>query len=215
MQNSSQLRMRTGFAAGAARCIIASMRPESSGWSDRFETAATSTMIEVVIDSIRVSLMSQYRVVILKDVNSDRYVPIWIGPCEADAITIELQDMPPQRPLTHDLLRNVIRELGGNVVHIFINDLRSDVYFARIVIDVNGNQIEIDSRPSDAIALAVRVKAPIFVSDSVMERAVVEPEEDVEHTAPPNLSEIPEDQLSAFKDFVNSLDLDDLDDEEE
>jgi len=179
------------------------------------EMAAGSTMIEVVIDSIRVSLMSQYRVVILKDVNSDRYVPIWIGPCEADAITIELQDMPPQRPLTHDLLRNVIRELGGQVVHIFINDLRSDVYFARIVIDVNGKQIEIDSRPSDAIALAVRVKVPIFVSDTVMERAVVEPEEDVERTAPPSITDIPEDQLSAFKDFVNSLDLDDLDDEEE
>jgi bifunctional DNase/RNase len=191
------------------------MRPEVLRLDVRFETAATSTMIEVVIDSIRVSLMSQYRVVILKDVNSDRYVPIWIGPCEADAITIELQDMPPQRPLTHDLLKNVIRELGGNVVHIFINDLRSDVYFARIVIDVKGTQIEIDSRPSDAIALAVRVKAPIFVSDTVMERAVVEPEEDVERSAPPNLSEIPEDQLSAFKDFVNSLDLDDLDDEDE
>lgn len=172
-------------------------------------------MIEVVIDSIRVSLMSQYRVVILKDVSSDRYVPIWIGPCEADAITIELQEMPPQRPLTHDLLKNVIRELGGQVVHIFINDLRSDVYFARIVIDVSGQQIEIDSRPSDAIALAVRVKAPIFVSETVMERAVVEPEEDVERTAPPPASEIPEDQLSAFKDFVNSLDLDDLDDQED
>lgn len=172
-------------------------------------------MIEVVIDSIRVSLMSQYRVVILKDVNSDRYVPIWIGPCEADAITIELQDMPPQRPLTHDLLKTVIRELGGQVVHIFINDLRSDVYFARIAMEVNGQQIEIDSRPSDAIALAVRVKAPIFVSESVMDRAVMEPEEDVEHTAPPMISDIPEDQLSAFKDFVNSLDLDDLDDEDE
>jgi bifunctional DNase/RNase len=203
------------FASGPARCIIARKRPESFGWTFEFETAATSTMIEVVIDSIRVSLMSQYRVVILKDVNSDRYVPIWIGPCEADAITIELQDMPPQRPLTHDLLKNVIRELGGTVVHIFINDLRSDVYFARIVIDVKGNQIEIDSRPSDAIALAVRVKAPIFVSDTVMERAVVEPEEDVERSAPPNMSDIPEDQLSAFKDFVNSLDLDDLDDEDE
>jgi bifunctional DNase/RNase len=183
-----------------------------AGW---FESVAGSTMIEVVIDTIRVSLMSQYRVVILKDVQSDRYIPIWIGPCEADAIAIELNDMPPQRPLTHDLLRNVIRELGGTVVHIFINDLRSDVYFARIVIDVNGQQIEIDSRPSDALALAVRVKAPIFVADTVMDRAVVEPEEDVERSAPPTAMDIPEDQLSAFKDFVNSLNLDDLDDEEE
>lgn len=137
-------------------------------------------MIEVIIDSIRVSLMSQYRVVILKDTNSDRYLPIWIGPCEADAITIELQEMPPQRPLTHDLLRSTISELGGKVIHILISDLRSDVYYARIVIEVNGRQVEVDSRPSDAIALAVRAKAPIFVSDTVMERAAIEPEDDVE-----------------------------------
>ncbi|MFQ3566009.1 MAG: bifunctional nuclease family protein [Aggregatilineales bacterium] len=173
-------------------------------------------MIEVIIDSIRVSLMSQYRVVILKDTNSDRYLPIWIGPCEADAITIELQEMPPQRPLTHDLLKSVIRELGGRVVHILINDLRSDVYYARIVIDVNGRQIEIDSRPSDAVALAVRVKAPIFVAETVMERASIEPEDDVERTFNTSAAdEVSEDRLSAFKDFVNSLDLDDLDEEDE
>jgi bifunctional DNase/RNase len=177
---------------------------------------SVKTMIEVIIDSIRVSLMSQYRVVILKDGNSDRYLPIWIGPCEADAITIELQDMPPQRPLTHDLLRSMIRELGGQVVHILINDLRSDVYYARIVIDVGGKQIEVDSRPSDAIALAVRAKAPIFVSETVMERAAIEPEEDVERTmAAAPTDEVADERLSAFKDFVNGLDLDDLDDEED
>jgi len=172
-------------------------------------------MIEVVIDSIRMSLMSQYRVVILKDSVSDRYLPIWIGPCEADAITIELNEMPPQRPLTHDLLKSVIREMGGRVVHILINDMRSDVYYARIVVDVNGKELEIDSRPSDALALAVRVKAPIFVVDAVMERAAIEPEEDVERSAPPPNAEVADDRLSAFKDFVNSLDLDELDDEDE
>jgi bifunctional DNase/RNase len=173
-------------------------------------------MIEVVIDSIRVSLMSQYRIVILKDINSDRYLPIWIGPCEADAITIELQEMPPQRPLTHDLLKSVIQELGGQIIHILISDLRDDVYYARIVVEVNGRQMEIDSRPSDAIALAVRARVPIFVSETVMERAAVHPEEDV------NLTEMTtgartedEERLSAFKDFVNTLDLDDLDDDEE
>lgn len=173
-------------------------------------------MIEVVIDSIRVSLMSQYRIVILKDTVSDRYLPIWIGPCEADAITIELQEVPPQRPLTHDLLKSMIRELGGKVVHILINDLRHDVYYARIVIDVGGKQIEVDSRPSDAVALAVRVKAPIFVAEAVMERHSIEPEEDVETAAGDTpREEVDEDRLSAFKDFVNTLDLDDLDDEEE
>ena len=174
-------------------------------------------MIEVIIDSIRVSLMSQYRIVILKDTNTDRYLPIWIGPCEADAITIELQEMPPQRPLTHDLLKSMIRELGGQVVHILINDLRHDVYYARIVVDIGGKQIEVDSRPSDAVALAVRTKAPIFVAETVMERHAIQPEEDVERALGEATKEedLDEDRLSAFKDFVNTLDLDDIDDEDE
>jgi bifunctional DNase/RNase len=176
-------------------------------------------MIEVSIDSIRVSLMSQHRVVVLKDTNSDRYLPIWIGPCEADAITIELQEMPPQRPLTHDLLKTVIREMGGKVVHILINDLRNDVYYARIVVDVKGSQIEIDSRPSDAIALAVRVKTPIFVADVVMDKAAIEPDEDVEKSLDEESmggdSEVDPGRLSAFADFVDTLDLDDLEDSDD
>lgn len=169
-------------------------------------------MIEVVIDSIRVSLMSQHRIVILKDVTGDRYLPIWIGPCEADAITIELQEVPPQRPLTHDLLKSMIRELGGRVSQILISDLRNDVYYARIVIDLGEKQVEVDARPSDAIALAVRVKAPIFVAEMVMERAAIQPEEDVEReSATRGASEGGENQLSAFTDFLDSLDLDDLD----
>lgn len=174
-------------------------------------------MIEVIIDSIRVSLMSQHRVVVLKDVNNERYLPIWIGPCEAEAITVKLQDMPTPRPLTHDLIKAVIREMGGRVVHILISDLRQDVYYARIVIDVAGEQIEIDSRPSDAIALAVRVSAPIFVSETVMDRAATEPDEDVEKEAasdaPPG--EVDESRLSAFADFVDTLDFDDVDDSED
>jgi uncharacterized protein len=176
-------------------------------------------MVEVNIDSIRVSLMSQHRVVVLKDNNSDRYLPIWIGPCEADAITIELQEMPPQRPLTHDLLKTVVRELGGRVVHILINDLRNDVYYARIVVDVKGTQIEIDSRPSDAIALAVRVKTPIFVADVVMDKAAIQPDEDVEKSIDEEGiagdSEVEPGKLSAFADFVDTLDLDDLEDSDD
>lgn len=174
-------------------------------------------MIEVIIDSIRVSLMSQHRVVVLKDVNSERYLPIWIGPCEAEAITVKLQDMPTPRPLTHDLLKSVIQELGGRVVHILISDLRQDVYYARIVVDVAGEQLEIDSRPSDAIALAVRVSAPIFVSETVMDRAATEPDEDVEKEAASETpaSEVDESRLSAFADFVDTLDFDDLEDSED
>ncbi|MDX1994749.1 MAG: bifunctional nuclease family protein [bacterium] len=177
-------------------------------------------MIEVVIDSIRVSLMSQHRIVVLKDMNSERYLPIWIGPFEADAITVELQEVAQARPLTHDLLKSVIREMGGRVVHVLISDLRQDVYYARIVVELNGKQLEVDSRSSDAIALAVRVKAPIYVADSVMSRAAIEPDEDVENEIvaggdePVPGEEVDERRLSAFADFVNSLDLD-LDEDED
>lgn len=171
-------------------------------------------MIEVIIDSIRVSLMSQERLVVLKDINTDRYLPIWIGQCEADAITIELQEQPVKRPNTHDLLRNVIRELGGKVSHILISDLRNDIFYARVVIDIGGKQLEIDSRSSDAIALAVRVKSPIFVDESVMDKAAIFKEEDIE-TEGEGETVADEGKLSAFADFLDTLDMDDLEDNED
>jgi bifunctional DNase/RNase len=175
-------------------------------------------MIEVIIDSIRVSLMSQHRVVVLKDINSERFLPIWIGPCEADAITVRLQEMPTPRPLTHDLLRSVVREMGGKIVHILISDLRQEVYYARIVVDLAGEQIEIDSRPSDAIALAVRADVPIFVAEPVMDKAAREPDEDIEKLGDGDMAgeeKIDDKRLSAFADFVDTLDLDDLEDSDE
>jgi uncharacterized protein len=172
-------------------------------------------MVEVIIDSIRVSLMTQHRVVVLKDTNTDRYLPIWIGPFEAEAITVELQEMPQPRPFTHDLIKSVIGELGGKVVHVLINELRNDIFYARLVVEVNGRQVEIDSRPSDAIAVAVRAKSPIFVAEAVMARAGIEPDEDVEQEIADGEASgkrpVEEGRLSAFADFVNSLDLDDLD----
>lgn len=165
-------------------------------------------MVEVTIDSVRVSLMSQHRVVVLKETDSDRYLPIWIGPFEADAITIQLQGVQVARPLTHDLLKSVIRELGVKVSHVLVNELRNDTFFAQIVADVNGKSVEIDSRPSDAIALAVRVGAPIFVAEQVMEIASITPEEEISEAMTPE----EQDQLSVYRDFVESLDLDDLGD---
>jgi bifunctional DNase/RNase len=159
--------------------------------------------------------MTQDRLVVLKDTNTDRFLPIWIGPCEADAITAELQQQPIKRPLTHDLLKNVIHDMGGHVVHIFINELRNDVYYARILIDVAGKQVEVDSRPSDAIALGVRVKVPIFVAESVMDRAAILEEEDIENETTVEATTVGEEKLSAFADFLDSLDLDDLEDNED
>lgn len=162
-------------------------------------------MIEVTIDSIRVSLMSQHRVVILKDSESDRYLPIWIGACEADAITIELQGVEVARPFTHDLLKSAITQLGGKIKSVIINDLHSEVFYAQIILDVSGRRMEIDSRPSDALALAVRAKVPIYVVEAVMEKAAITPEEDISEGAG-------DDQLksSPFKDLIDGLNLDDF-----
>ncbi len=162
-------------------------------------------MIEVSIDSIRVSLVSQHRIVVLKD-GDDRYLPIWIGPFEADAITIALQGQEVPRPLTHDLLRNLITETGASASHIFVSELRDDIFFARIVLDVDGRHVEVDSRPSDAIALAVRLKVPIYVSDSVMEKASITPSHSMETVSPEEAE-----KLSAFRDLIEDLDLSDLD----
>jgi len=171
-------------------------------------------MIEVTIDSIRVSLMSQYRVVVLKDTRSERFLTIFIGPCEADAITIHLQGVPVPRPLTHDLLKSAINTLGGEIRRIVINDLRDEIFYAQIVTDVDGREVLIDSRPSDAIALAVRAGVPIFVAESVMERAATTPDEEIgeEEIAPEDVAETESDEeLSIFRDFVDTLDMDDLD----
>ena len=174
-------------------------------------------MIELSIESIRVSLMNYQRVVILREKTSDRYLCIWIGPAEADAIAVQLQEVAVARPLTHDLLRSVIDTLGAQVNHILVNDLANDTFYARIVLRQNGREVEIDSRPSDAIALAVRSRVPILVDDSVMEKAGVmlsaDDDEDGEAATHPELERaepVDEEQLSVFRDFINSLDLDDF-----
>jgi bifunctional DNase/RNase len=160
-------------------------------------------MIKVKVDSIRASLMSEHRVIILKDVNAERYLPIWIGPFEAEAIAIRLRDIEVARPLTHDLLNNVITELGGAVSHITVADLRNDIFYAEITVNLDGRRMEIDSRPSDAIALAVRANVPIFVEEGVMAQAGISPETDVTEG-------VDDEELTAFRDFIDGLDLGDL-----
>ena len=128
-------------------------------------------MVEVSVESVRINLATSQRVVILKDAQTDRYLFIWIANPEAYSIAMELQGTSSPRPLTHDLLKTVITELGGTLSNVIISDLIDDIFYARLVLDANGRHVEIDSRPSDAIALAVRLKAPIYVSESVMEQA--------------------------------------------
>ena len=167
-------------------------------------------MIEVTIDSVRVSLMSQHRIVVLKDADAPRYLPIWIGPFEADAITIELQGVEVQRPLTHDLLKAVITNLGGEVERVTITDLRNDTFFAQITLQVDGRRLEVDSRPSDTIALAVRSRVPVFVSEEVMAQGAIMPEPDLEEggevSQPAEIGPKAEAPRS-LRDFLEGLDL--------
>ena len=125
-------------------------------------------MMELEIDSIRVSLLNYQRVVILKEKEADRYLPIWIGPNEADAIAIKLQEVAVPRPLTHDLLHNVLGELGAEIQHILVSGLDHETFFAKIMVSFGEKTIPIDSRPSDALALAVRARVPIFADEDVL-----------------------------------------------
>ncbi len=174
-------------------------------------------MIEMAIDSIRMSLVNYQRVVILREKEAERYLPIWIGPAEADSIAVKLQDVTVPRPLTHDLLRNVIDTLGATVTSIIVCDLRNDTFYAKIILSVNGVDMEIDSRPSDAIALAVRVKAPIYAEEEVLDKAGIFLDKDSGKPIPfgregkGQISEEELKKLTPFTDFIETLNLEDLD----
>lgn len=188
-------------------------------------------MLEMTIESIRVGLMnpkltlhnSQY-VVMLKEKTAERYLPIFIGPAEANAIAIKLRGEALPRPLTHDLLRNVVEALGASVDSIRISDLMNDTFYAKIIFNVEGSQLEVDARPSDALALAVRVDVPIYAEESVLDKAGISLEkvEEAERIAAEEKGVEAEEKgkktsdeelkrLSAFSDFIDSLDLEDFD----
>ena len=176
-------------------------------------------MVEMTIDSIRASPMNFQRVVILKESTTGRYLPIWVGPNEADAIAVKLHDVPLPRPLTHDLLGTVIGALGAAVNCMVVCDLREDTFYAKLYLQIDGKTIEVDSRPSDAMALAVRVKAPIYVEESVLSKAGFVMDKESGKPTPLDTDEIKGAEqlsdeelkrLSAFHEFINSLDLRDF-----
>lgn len=158
-------------------------------------------MIRVAVHSVRVSLITQYRVVVLKEIEGARYLAIWIGAYEADAIALKMQGVEMARPLTHDLLRGVIETLGGKVNRVLVNDIRDNTYYARIIFDVDGRYAEVDSRPSDAIALAVRTETPIYIEEAVLDQAGLSLDEPAEEVPSP------EEDLEVFRNFLEQLDL--------
>lgn len=174
-----------------------------------------ASMVEVTVESIRVSLINQSRLVVLREKHGPRYLSIWIGSFEADAITVGLQEAQVSRPLTHDLLGNLARDLGARIESVRIVSLKEDTYFAELVLDQGGSERRVDARPSDAIAVAVRLKVPVFVSEAVMEAAgqIPAPEYDgpaARPAAPRSAPADASDKLDVFRHFVDTLDLSDL-----
>ena len=181
-----------------------------------------SPMIEVIIDSVRVNLMSPQRLVVLRESHGGRYLPIWVGPYEAEAIQVALQEVEISRPLTHDLIRSILTQFNARILRIEIVNLREDIFYGSIICEQGGREISIDSRPSDAIALAVRAHVKILVHPDVMETASILPEKDMPENAantrsgeagaaPPHVDESSE-RLDVFKDFIDKLDMDNMGD---
>jgi len=172
-------------------------------------------LVEMVVESVRVHMLSSRHVVILKEAERDRYLPIWIGPWEASAIAMKLQGLTPERPLTHDLFATTLDALGARVDRVIISDLADETFHARILLERDGRTVEVDARPSDALALAVRVGVRIFASDAVLDQAALgdgSMVDDVEGAEGSTLEatgeSIVDPRLDVFRDFVNSLDVD-------
>jgi len=161
-------------------------------------------MIKCMIDSVRVSLTNQQRLVVLKDVERELFLPIWIGLYEAEAITIALQEIEIARPQTHDLMTRLITAMDGKLDHVEVSEMKDDVFYANLVIEQGGKLKSIDCRPSDAIALAARTGVDILVDEEVMKNAAIEPGEEEESDVEGQEGE--KDDLDIFKDFLNTLD---------
>jgi len=158
-----------------------------------------SKFIEMQVDSIRVHMPSGQHVVILKEKDAERFLPIWIGIYEANAIALKITNITPERPITHDLLANILQSADMKLKKIQVTALTNEVFYARLFIGIDGKDVEIDSRPSDAIALAVRLTCPILVAQEVLDKAAAPPEKEED-----------EEKLTVFKDLVNNMDLPDL-----
>jgi bifunctional DNase/RNase len=187
-------------------------------------------MREMTLYGVSFEPIGKQPIVLLKTTDEDRFLPIWIGHAEAAAILMKLQGATPPRPMTHDLLTDVVSELKGEVVKVTVTELRENTYFARITIVQDGQELEIDSRPSDAIAIAVRCEAQIFASDDVVEESSIEfqagDDEQVSLVTASSLSDLDPEEFRRFietvtpEEFATSLeeeleDVDEVDEEED
>ncbi len=160
-------------------------------------------LIEMVVESVRVHMLSSQHVVILKEAERDRYLPIWIGPDVANAIAMRLQGLSAERPLTHDLLVSILETLSSSVSRVVVTHVTDGTFHARLYLETaSGDEAEVDSRTSDAIAVAVRTGSPIYADERVLDEAGVEPDGSEEGDGEDD------EKLAVFRDFVNSLDMD-------
>jgi bifunctional DNase/RNase len=162
-------------------------------------------MQEMHVYGVSFDLVGKQPIVLLKTVDGNKFLPIWIGHPEAAAILMKLQNASTPRPMTHDLVTEILGELNAQVIRVAVTELRENTFYAQVTIQQDGSEIEIDSRPSDAIALAVRASAPIFVADEVIEESAIEFEGDGE---PPN-EEI-EAKVTEFREQLDTLTADDF-----
>ncbi|MCL0045339.1 bifunctional nuclease family protein [Nitrospinaceae bacterium] len=154
-------------------------------------------MVEMKVEGLTLDPLTNMPIIILKDLLSDKALPIWVGYFEANAIALEIEKINTPRPMTHDLLRSMISSLDAKVKHVLINDLQDNTFFAVISVIRNGSDMTIDSRPSDAIALALRTKSPIFVEDKVIEAA--------KKLDLPDPNKIQNDEKQQWKDWITSI----------
>ncbi len=157
-------------------------------------------LVPLEIVGVRVELPSNQPIVLLREQEGSRYLPIWIGANEATSIATAMEGVEPPRPLTHDLMRSVIDAVGALAVRIVITEMRDSVFYADLALDMAGNEIEVSSRPSDAIALAVRTGTPVFASPSLMDEAGVHFEEETEA----------EDEVERFREFLEDVTVEDF-----
>jgi bifunctional DNase/RNase len=172
-------------------------------------------VIEVVVAGLGVVPPGSASLLLLKERGSDRVLPVGVGPLEAQAIALPLQGVRPPRPMTHDVFAEAIGQLGGHLLRVDITDLVDDTFVARLVFEQAGQERALDIRPSDAVALAVRTETPIYVAEAVMGMASVEIDDASEATTPTTPvepgDELDESKLSPFREFIDNLNLDDLD----
>jgi uncharacterized protein len=162
-------------------------------------------MREMTLYGVSFEPIGKQPIVLLKTADDDKFLPIWIGHAEAAAILMKLQGTTPPRPMTHDLLTEVVSELQGEVVKVTVTEMRENTYYARITIAVNGRELEIDSRPSDAIALAVRCDAQIFASDDVIEESGIEFQTDEEEPSLVTASLLADLDPAEFRQFLETV----------